>query len=88
MNVIGLVPPAPPELKVTELVVVPLPPPGGVAHVPSALRKPVVFPRVAGTSPLFVLENKSSKVVACVPVRVSTFPFAAVTLPKIDPVGT
>lgn len=63
------------------------PDPAGAAHVPSALKKFVVPPPDAGTTPFNVDEKTSNNVVACVPVKFSTLPVAAVTRPKNDAVA-
>src|SRR5262245_22062423 len=61
---------------------------GGTAQVASALKKFVVPPPLAGASPLSVLVNTSSSVVACVPVRSCGSPVPAATRPRIVAVAT
>src|SRR3990167_6400616 len=57
-------------------------PPPGTAQVPSALKKLVVPPPLAGASPFNAEVNTSSKVVACVPVSSSVSPLAPEILPR------
>jgi hypothetical protein len=57
------------------------PVPAGAAHVPSALKKFVVPPPDAGAKPFNVVVNVSNNAVACVAVKFSTLPVAAVVRP-------
>lgn len=64
------------------------PVPDGAAHVPSARKKLVVPPPDAGAKPFNADVNVSNNAVACVAVRSSTLPVAAVVRPLNVAVAT
>jgi hypothetical protein len=64
------------------------PVPAGAAHVPSALKKFVVPPPDAGAKPFNVDEKTFNIAVACVTLKSSTLPVAAVVRPLNVAVAT